>query len=84
MTASQQPNFLYNLFQMRDYVGNLSSFLARKTVHMSDENGLLIFGEAKVFLTYPFSNFGMDALCGTEIHVLVRINAGNINSAVKQ
>ena len=84
MAAGQRSNFPYDLFQVKDYVANSPKFLARKTVYMSDENGLLIPEEVKVFLTYPFPNFDMDALSGTGIPVLVQTTVGNINCVVKQ
>ena len=84
MAAGQRPNFLYDLFQVGDYVKNLSSFFAQKTVHMSDENGILIPREARVFITYPSPNFDMDALSGAGIPVLVRMMTGNINCVVNQ
>ena len=37
-----------------------------------------------MFITYPFSNFDMDALTNPEISVLVRTTAENINCVVKQ
>ena len=84
MAASQRHNFPYDLFQVGDYVGNFSSFLAQKTVRMSDKNQLLMPGEARVFITYPSPNFDMDALTNPEISVLVRTTARNINCVVKQ
>ena len=79
MAASQRSNFPYDFFQVGDYVGYPTSFLARKTVRMSDQNGLLIPVEVKVFLTYSSPNFDMDVLSGAGIPVLVRTTAGNIN-----
>ena len=83
MIAAQRPNFPYDLFQEGDYVGNSPNFLVRKTVRMSDGNGLLILEEVKVFLTYPSPNFYMDALSGTGILVSIRTMEGNINCVVK-